>query len=159
MMRIGVGFDSHPLATGRRLIIGGVEIPFDKGLTGHSDADVLSHAIADALLGAVGEGDLGTYFPDTDSTYEGISSQKILRKVLGILLEKRHRIVNIDSTLFAERPKLAPHVEEMRQALSSALDIPTTSISVKATTMEKMGFVGREEGIAAVAVALLEDMA
>lgn len=157
-MRIGIGFDSHPLVTGRPLILGGVEISSEKGLGGHSDADVLSHAIGDALLGGVGEGDLGKHFPDTDPAYGGISSQKILRKVLTILCEKGYKILNIDSTILAERPKLAPFIPKMKEILSSTLKIPTESISIKATTTERMGFIGRQEGIAAIAVVLLEEV-
>lgn len=157
MMRIGIGFDSHSFVAGRALVIGGVEIPFEKGLGGHSDADVLSHAIGDALLGGIGEGDLGRHFPDSSPVYEGISSQEILKEILAILFKKHYRILNIDSTVLAERPKLAPYIPRMKEILSSTLDIPPENISIKATTMEKMGFIGREEGMAAVAVALLEE--
>jgi len=156
MMRVGIGVDSHPLVPGRKLILGGVEIPFEKGLEGHSDADVLSHAIGDALLGSIGEGDLGVHFPDTDPAYEGISSQEILREIATFLSQKGYAIVYIDSTICAERPKLVPHIPRMREKLSSVLNTPKESISIKATTMEGMGFVGREEGMAAMAVVLLE---
>jgi len=154
-MRIGIGLDCHPLVTGRKLVLGGVEIPHEKGLAGHSDADVLSHAIGDALLGSVGEGDLGRHFPDDDPAYEGISSQQILRKIMVMVSGKGYRVVNVDTTVFAERPKLAPHVPRMRETLASTLSIPADALSVKATTMERMGFIGREEGIAAICVVLL----
>lgn len=154
-MRIGIGLDCHPLVTGRKLVLGGVEIPYEKGLEGHSDADVLSHAIGDALLGSVGEGDLGRHFPDDDPAYEGISSQQILRKIMVMVSGKGYRVVNVDTTVFAERPKLAPHVPRMRETLASTLSIPADALSVKATTMERMGFIGREEGIAAICVVLL----
>lgn len=157
MMRVGVGVDSHSFRVGRKLIVGGVEIPFEKGLEGHSDADVLSHAIGDALLGAIGEGDLGRHFPPTDPKYEGISSQELLRQILTMLYRKGYRIVNIDSTILAERPKLAPFISKMREILSETLKIQSESVSIKATTMERMGFIGREEGIVAIAVVLLKE--
>lgn len=156
-MKVGIGFDSHPLVAGRRLIIGGVEIRFEKGLEGHSDADVLSHAIGDALLGGMGEGDLGMHFPDTDPAYEGISSQEILKRISAMLHKKKYRVVNIDSTVMAEQPKLVPHISRMKNVLSSTLDVPSEFVSIKATTMERMGFVGRGDGVAAIAVVLLED--
>ncbi len=156
-MKVGIGFDSHPLVAGRRLIIGGVEIPFEKGLEGHSDADVLSHAIGDALLGGMGEGDLGMHFPDTDPAYEGISSQEILKRISAMLHKKKYRVINVDSTVMAEQPKLVPHISRMRNVLSSTLDVPAEFVSIKATTMERMGFIGRGDGVAAIAVVLLED--
>jgi 2-C-methyl-D-erythritol 2,4-cyclodiphosphate synthase len=156
-MRIGIGFDFHPLVVGRRLVLGGVEIPFDRGLEGHSDADVLTHAIGDAMLGASGQGDLGCHFPDTDPAYQNISSQEILRKILGMVRTKGYRIANVDSTIVAERPRLTPHTGKMKEVLSATLGIAAAEISIKATTMERFGSVGREEGIAALAAVLLEE--
>jgi 2-C-methyl-D-erythritol 2,4-cyclodiphosphate synthase len=155
MMRIGIGVDCHPLVAGRKLVLGGVEIPYEKGLGGHSDADVLSHALGDALLGSIGEGDLGKHFPDDDPAYAGISSQELLKEIIATVSRKGYRIVNMDATVMAERPRLAPYVPRMRETLSSTLHIPVETLSIKATTMEGMGFVGREEGIAAVCVVLL----
>ena len=151
-MRIGQGYDVHRLVEGRKLILGGVDIPFDRGLEGHSDADVLIHAIMDALLGAAGLGDIGRYFPDTDPEYEGISSIRLLQKVHGMLEEAYYQIGNIDATLICQRPKITPHTERMRQNLADALDIDVSRINIKATTTERLGFTGREEGIACDAI-------
>ena len=152
----GIGYDVHRFAWGRPLILGGVEIPHGQGLDGHSDADVLAHAIADAVLGAVGERDIGHHFPNSDESIRGISSLEILRKVARLIKSQGGRIINVDSTLIAEAPKIAPHVLEMRQNLAAALEIPLARVGVKATTNERMGFLGRGEGIAAMAVASVE---
>jgi 2-C-methyl-D-erythritol 2,4-cyclodiphosphate synthase len=149
----GIGYDVHAFAENRPLVLGGVEIPFHKGLDGHSDADVLCHAIADAILGAVGERDIGHHFPNTDDAYRGISSIELLHRVGAILTARGARLMNIDSTLIAEAPKVGPHVAKMRANISKALGISCERVGVKATTNERMGFVGREEGIAAFAVA------
>ena len=149
----GIGYDVHAFAEDRALVLGGVEIPFQKGLDGHSDADVLCHAIADAILGAIGEQDIGHHFPNTDPSYRGISSIELLRRVGAILAKRGARLMNVDSTLIAEAPKVGPHVANMRQNISKALSITPERVGVKATTNERMGFVGREEGIAAFAVA------
>jgi 2-C-methyl-D-erythritol 2,4-cyclodiphosphate synthase len=156
MIRCGIGYDAHRLVEGRRLVLGGVEIPHSRGLEGHSDADVLLHAIADALLGAVGEGDIGHHFPNTDETIRGISSIEILRKVRTILATKNARAVNIDATLIAEAPKIAPHLAAMRKAIGDALTTDQSHISIKATTNEGLGAIGRGEGMAAMAVATVE---
>lgn len=156
MQRSGIGYDVHRFAEGRPLILGGVIIPHDKGLDGHSDADVLSHAIADAILGALGLNDIGFYFPPSDASIEGISSIKILEKVRDLIGEKSARINNIDSTLITEQPKILPHVEAMKISLSAALGIDSDQVGVKATTNELMGCIGRGEGIAAMAVASIE---
>jgi 2-C-methyl-D-erythritol 2,4-cyclodiphosphate synthase len=148
----GIGYDVHRLVPGRRLVLGGIEIPHLRGLDGHSDADVLSHAIADALLGAAGERDIGHHFPNTDPSLKGIDSQDILQRVQAILTAKHLAIVNIDSSILAEEPKLEPHVQQMRERLAKTLQIPVARIGVKATTTEGLGFVGRKEGIAAMAV-------
>ena len=152
----GIGYDVHRFASGRPLILGGVEIPHSHGLDGHSDADVLAHAIADAVLGAIGERDIGHHFPNSDESIRGISSLEILRKVSRLIKSSGGRIINVDATLIAEAPKIAPHVQEMRKNLSSALEIPLARVGVKATTNERMGFLGRGEGIAAMAVASVE---
>ena len=152
---IGYGYDVHALKEGRRLLLGGVEIPFEKGLLGHSDADVLLHAITDALLGACALGDIGSHFPDTDPQFEDADSLILLRKSYGLIREKGFKIANMDATIIAERPKLKPYIEEMRETIAGTVNCETGQISVKATTGEKMGFVGREEGIAAHAVVLL----
>jgi 2-C-methyl-D-erythritol 2,4-cyclodiphosphate synthase len=152
----GIGYDVHRFASGRPLILGGVEIPHSQGLDGHSDADVLAHAIADAVLGAVGELDIGHHFPNSDESIRGISSLEILRKVARLIKNAGGRIINVDATLIAEAPKIAPHVLKMRENLSSALEIPLARVGVKATTNERMGFLGRGEGIAAMAVASVE---
>lgn len=156
MTRTGIGYDVHQLVTGRPLILGGVEIPHEKGLLGHSDADVLCHAIADAVLGALGLPDIGYYFPPSDKTIAGISSLEILRKCAALAVEKGATINNIDSTLIAERPKIRPHVDTMRQNIAEALGISIDQVGIKATTNEHLGFLGREEGMAAMAVASIE---
>jgi 2-C-methyl-D-erythritol 2,4-cyclodiphosphate synthase len=153
----GIGYDVHRFVEGRPLILGGVEIPHTHGLDGHSDADVLAHAIADAILGAIGERDIGFHFPNTDQSIRGISSLDILRRAAALVAEKGGRIVNIDSTLIAEAPKICPHVAEMRANLAAALGLDPRRVGVKATTNEHMGFLGRGEGIAAMAVASVED--
>ena len=156
MMRIGHGYDVHPLVSGRDLILGGVKIPHSKGLLGHSDADVLIHAICDACLGAAGLGDIGRHFPDTDPQYKNIDSRKLLRKVKTAIAGKGWKIANIDSTIVAQAPRVAPYLPQMVANIAADLGIPADSINIKATTTEKLGFAGREEGIAAHAVALLE---
>lgn len=153
--RVGSGYDVHPLANGRKLILGGVEIPFEKGLDGHSDADVLIHAIMDSLLGAAGLKDIGTYFPDTDKAFKNISSLVLLEKVRQILVENSCRIINVDATLMAQRPKIKPYVAKMVANIAKALQIDKLSVSVKATTTEHLGFVGQEEGMAAQAAAMV----
>jgi len=155
MFRIGIGFDVHRLAEGRKCIIGGVEIEHSKGLLGHSDADVLTHAICDALLGAAGLGDIGTYFPDTDQKFQNIDSQILLKNVKEEISKLGFKIENIDSIVMAEKPKINPHRTKMKAILSKTLEIEESKIGIKATTTEKLGFTGREEGIAAQAVALL----
>lgn len=154
-MKVGQGFDVHQLVSGRPLIIGGVNIPHEKGLDGHSDADVLLHAISDALLGAVGEGDIGKHFPDTDAAFEGADSLKLLRQVWEILQKKGYQLGNIDGTIIAQQPKMARYIDPMRQTIAGALDTGIDRVNIKATTTEKLGFVGREEGIAAQAIALI----
>ncbi len=156
MTKVGIGYDVHPYEEGRRMVLGGVEIPHHKGLKGHSDADVLSHAIADAVLGALGEPDIGHWFPPSDPTIEGISSLKILEKVAEIARDKGATIVNIDSTIIAEAPKVNPHAAAMKLKIAEALRIAPGCVGIKATTNERLGFVGREEGIAAMAVASVE---
>jgi len=156
MIRTGIGYDVHRLVPGRRLILGGVDIPHTLGLDGHSDADVLSHAIADALLGAAGLPDIGYYFPPSDESIRGISSLEILRRVAALLAEKGARIHNIDASLVAERPKILPHVPQMKNNLAAALGITPGQVGVKATTNEGMGFPGRGEGMCAMAVACLD---
>ena len=152
----GIGYDVHRFAENRPLILGGVEIPHTHGLDGHSDADVLTHAIADAVLGAIGERDIGFHFPNTDESIRGISSLEILRKAGALVRAQGGRVVNIDATLIAEAPKIGPHVAAMRANLAATLDIPIARVGVKATTNERMGFIGRGEGIAAMAVAGVE---
>ena len=154
-MRIGTGFDTHKLVQGRDLIIGGVKIPHDKGLLGHSDADVLCHAIIDALFGAAALGDIGRYFPDTDEKYKGADSIALLSEAARLIREKGYEIGNIDSTIIVQKPKMAPHIEKMRENLALAMGVEIEKVSVKAKTNEQMGFTGREEGIEARAVALL----
>jgi len=156
-MRIGQGFDAHALVAGRKLIIGGVEIAFEKGLAGHSDADVLIHAVCDALLGAAGLGDIGTHFPDTDPRYKGVSSRKLLYAVRQLLRERDLHVVNVDATIIAQAPRMASHIPAMRANLAADLGIDADHVNVKAKTTEKLGFVGREEGIAAEAVVLLTE--
>ena len=155
-MRIGNGYDVHALKEGRKLILGGVEIPHSMGLDGHSDADVLIHAVMDALLGAASCGDIGKLFPDNDDKYKGISSILLLKEVKKTIEKKGFTVVNIDAVIIAQSPKLAPYIEKMRMTLAAAMDIPTDCVSVKATTEEKLGFTGAELGIAAHAVALIE---
>lgn len=157
-MRIGHGYDVHRLVEGRRLVIGGVEIPHDKGLLGHSDADVLLHAISDALLGAAALGDIGHIFPDTDAAYKDADSLLLLRKVGARLYTAGYRPINIDATVIAQAPKLAPHINEMRKKIAFALDIDIGAVSVKATTEEGLGFSGEKLGIAAHAVCLIENI-
>jgi 2-C-methyl-D-erythritol 2,4-cyclodiphosphate synthase len=152
-MRVGIGYDVHPFQEGRPLVLGGVTIQHSRGLKGHSDADVLSHAIADAVLGALGEPDIGHWFPPTDPSIEGISSLKILEKCAQIAGEKGMRIENVDASLIAEAPRVKPHAAAMKQHIAAALGIQPDQVGVKATTNERLGFVGREEGIAAMAVA------
>lgn len=155
-MRIGQGYDVHRLVEGRALILGGVLIPWDKGLLGHSDADVLSHAIMDALLGAAALGDIGKLFPDNDPKYAGADSLELLHEVCRVLRENGFKIVNVDATIVAQKPKLAPYIPEMRQRISESMAVDVAAVSVKATTEEHLGFTGREEGISAMAVALIE---
>ena len=153
MTHVGIGYDVHPFAAGRKLILGGVEIPFEKGLDGHSDADVLMHAVCDAVLGACGLGDIGTFFPNTDPRWKGAPSQRFLHEAAQQVGFQSGRIVNIDATIIAERPKLGPHIEQMKERLAAALGMTMKKIGIKATTNERLGFIGREEGIAAMAVA------
>jgi len=155
---VGIGYDVHRLVEGRKLILGGIEIPHNRGLDGHSDADVLTHAIADALLGAAGEEDIGHHFPNTDPALRGIDSQEILGRVQAILAARQLAIVNIDCSLIAEAPKIGPHLEAMRNRLSQTLQIQPKRIGVKATTNEGLGFIGRGEGIAAMAVASVQQI-
>lgn len=155
-MRVGFGYDAHRLVSGRLLILGGVEVPHHLGLSGHSDADVLTHAIGDALLGAVGAGDLGRHFPDTDPAYKGISSLILLERIMTVVRERGWRTVNVDAAIVAQAPRLAPYIPRMIEQLSPILGLPPGNVNVKATTTEKMGFAGREEGIAAYAVVLVE---
>ena len=156
-MRIGHGYDVHRLVEGRRLILGGVEIPYEKGLLGHSDADVLTHALMDALLGAAALGDIGGLFPDNDPKYEGADSVGLLREVRRVLSENGWRVGNVDCTVIAQRPKLAPHIPQMRRNLADAMGVDLNCVSVKATTEEGLGFSGEGLGIAAHAVALIEE--
>jgi len=155
-MRIGQGYDVHRLAEGRDLILGGVRIPYEKGLDGHSDADVLVHAIMDAMLGAAALGDIGLLFPDTDETYKGADSLVLLQAVNKRVREAGYEVVNIDATVIAQAPKLRPYIDEMRENISHALGIAMDNVSIKATTEEKLGFTGRKEGIAAQAVLLIQ---
>lgn len=155
-MRIGMGYDVHKLTEGRELILGGVKIPYEKGLLGHSDADVLIHAVMDALLGAAAMGDIGKHFPDTDPAYKGISSVKLLKHVGELLEEQLYIVSNIDATIIAQRPKMAPYIEEMRANIAEALHLETSQVNIKATTEEGLGFTGSGEGISAQAAACLE---
>lgn len=157
-MRIGQGYDVHRLVEGRALILGGVTIPWERGLLGHSDADVLAHAIMDALLGAAALGDIGKLFPDKDPAYAGADSLKLLREVCSLLKEAGYAPVNVDATIVAQRPKLAPYILQMRQNIADVMEVSVDQISVKATTEEHLGFTGREEGISAMAVALLTSL-
>lgn len=156
MIRIGQGFDVHKFEEGRPLILGGVLIPHDKGLTGHSDADVLLHTITDAALGAIGEGDIGRHFPDTDVAYEGADSAILLEDVWKIVTEKGYKLGNIDCTIIAEQPKMAPHIDAIQERVAALLQADISQVNIKATTTEKLGFTGRKEGIAAMAVILLQ---
>ena len=156
-MRIGTGYDAHRLKSGRKLILGGVEIEFEKGLDGHSDADVLSHAIADAMLGAISLGDIGMWFPDTDNKYKDISSLIILSEVSNLIDKNGYEVENIDSILVLQNPKVAPYIDEMRENISKVLEIDKNKISIKATSTEGMGFEGKGEGISAYAVVLLKE--
>lgn len=154
-MRIGQGFDVHALVEGRRLIMGGVEVPYQLGLAGHSDADVLLHAICDALLGAVGLGDIGRHFPDSDPAFKGVDSRKLLREVVRLVSLEGFYVVNVDATIIAQAPKMAPYIPQMEANIAADLDVDTGVVNVKATTTERLGYTGRGEGIAAQAVCLL----
>jgi 2-C-methyl-D-erythritol 2,4-cyclodiphosphate synthase len=156
MLRIGQGFDVHQLVEGRPLIIGGITIPYEKGLLGHSDADVLLHTIADACLGAIGEGDIGKHFPDTDPEFKDADSGKLLQHVYELVKEKGYQLVNLDCTIIAQKPKMAPYIDLMKERIATLLEGEVDQINVKATTSEKLGFTGRGEGIAAQAVILLQ---
>lgn len=156
MIRIGHGYDVHKLVEGRKCIIGGVDIPHSKGLLGHSDADVLVHAVMDALIGAMGLGDIGKHFPDTDEKYRGISSISLLSNVYGMMQDNGYSVVNVDATVIAQKPKLLPYIEKMRSNIAFVLHVSIDAINIKATTEERLGFTGREEGISAHAVALIE---
>lgn len=153
--RIGQGYDAHRLVEGRRLILGGVDIPFEKGLLGHSDADVLVHAIMDAILGAIADGDIGKKFPDTSPEFSDISSIELLGRVASCLSDRGYELVNIDSTVIMQRPKISPYIEDMRRNIAGALNVKVESVSVKATTEEGMGYTGRGEGVKAIAIALV----
>lgn len=154
--RIGFGVDFHQLAGGRRLMIGGIEIPHDKGSVGHSDADVLLHAVCDALLGAACLGDIGVHFPDTDLQYKNIDSKILLQKTVELIKKENYSVVNIDSTLCLQEPKIKPYIQQMQKAIAEIIGTPENTVSIKATTTERMGFVGRQEGVVAYATALLE---
>jgi len=156
MLRIGQGFDVHQLVEGRPLIIGGIEIPYEKGLLGHSDADVLLHTIADACLGAIGEGDIGRHFPDTDQAFKDFDSAILLKEVWSIVKSKGYELVNADCTIMAQQPKMAPHIKAMQSRIAELLETQIENVNVKATTTEKLGFTGRGEGIASLAVVLLQ---
>lgn len=156
MMRIGQGFDVHALVEGRPLIIGGVTIPFGRGLAGHSDADVLLHALCDALIGAAGLGDIGKHFPDTDPRYKGADSRVLLRAVMDLLRERNFSVINVDTTIIAQAPKMAPHIPAMRANIAADLGLQVDEVNIKAKTAENLGFVGRGEGIVAEAVALIQ---
>ena len=155
-MRIGCGYDVHQLVVGRPMILGGVRLSFEKGLAGHSDADVLVHAVIDAILGAAALGDIGKHFPDTNTNYANVSSLLLLKEIASLLNKKRYKVVNIDSTVVLERPKLAPYIDQMRKNVADCLELNQDEVSVKATTSEKLSFVGKEEGVAAYAVVLIE---
>src|SRR4051812_47952621 len=157
-MRIGQGWDVHALVEGRKLVIGGVEIPYERGLAGHSDADVLLHAICDALIGAAGLGDIGSHFPDTDERYRGIDSAQLLANVAELLKARGLHVINVDTTIIAQAPKMAPHIERMRQNISAVLGLRMTDVNVKAKTAERLGAIGRGEGIAAEAIALIDTL-
>jgi len=155
MFRIGQGFDVHQFSEECDLIIGGIKIPYEKGLLGHSDADVLLHAITDAILGALGEGDIGKHFPDTDEAYKGADSKVLLSNVVKLMKNKGFHVINMDCTIMAQKPKMLPYIPEMNKVIAELLEVETEQVNVKATTTEKLGFVGREEGIASLAVVLL----
>jgi len=154
--RCGIGYDAHRLVSGRKLILGGVKIPHPRGLEGHSDADVLSHAVADAILGALGAGDIGKHFPNTEESIRGISSIEILRHAATIAAQKNARVLNVDATVLAEAPKISPHIAAMQEKIADALGVKANAISIKATTNEGLGAIGRSEGMAAIAVASVE---
>ena len=156
MVHVGIGYDVHQLVTGRKLVLGGVEIPHTKGLDGHSDADALMHAICDAVLGALGEDDIGHFFPNTEPRWKGVPSKIFLQEAARIVALRNGKIVNIDATVIAQAPKIYPHIAEMKRCIAAALDVSEKQIGVKATTNELMGFIGREEGIAAMAVASID---
>jgi 2-C-methyl-D-erythritol 2,4-cyclodiphosphate synthase len=156
MNRVGIGYDVHPLVEGRKLFLGGIELVHEKGLEGHSDADVLIHALADAVLGALGAGDIGHHFPNTDERWRGVSSLVFLREIRKLLQKRGAVLENVDASVIAEAPKIAPHLEKMKAALGEALGLPVERINLKATTNEKLGFAGRGEGIAAMAVACVQ---
>lgn len=156
LIRIGQGFDIHQLQEGRKLIIGGIDIPHEKGLLGHSDADVLLHAISDACLGALALGDIGKHFPDTDAAFKDADSRELLKQIWTMIKEKGYRLGNLDCTIIAQRPKMAPHITAMRESIASLVEADVSQINVKATTGEKLGFIGREEGIASQAIVLLQ---
>jgi 2-C-methyl-D-erythritol 2,4-cyclodiphosphate synthase len=156
MVHVGIGYDVHPLVEGRKLILGGVEIPHPKGLDGHSDADVLMHAICDAILGALGEADIGHFFPNTDPRWRGAPSRLFLQEAARVTALRNGKLVNVDSTIIAQAPKIAPHLAKMKLNLAEALGINIQRVGIKATTNEQLGFIGREEGIAAMAVASLD---
>ncbi|MGP8201411.1 MAG: 2-C-methyl-D-erythritol 2,4-cyclodiphosphate synthase [Limisphaerales bacterium] len=153
MVHVGIGYDVHPLVTGRKLVLGGVEIPHPKGLDGHSDADVLMHAVCDAILGALGEGDIGQFFPNTDPRWHGAASKVFLQEAARQVKFRNGRIINIDATIVAQRPKVMPHAPAMKINIAEALGIQMQRVGIKATTNERLGFIGREEGVAAMAVA------
>ena len=155
-VRSGIGVDAHPLVEGRPLVLGGVDVSFDKGLSGHSDGDVLAHAVIDALLGAAGLGDIGTHFPSTDASFEGIASTVLLTRTNELLLEHRWRVTYLDATIIAERPALKPYLGRMKQALADSLGLEADQVNLKATTTDGLGFVGRGEGISSVAVATVQ---
>ena len=155
-IRVGLGFDAHPLGEGHPLILGGIEVPFHKGLLGHSDGDVLAHSIMDSLLGAAGLGDKGTYFPSTDPHLQGISSLNLLTRVGSLVSQGGWRIINLDATILAQRPQLGPYLQQMRRNIATILSLAEGDVSLKATTTDHLGFTGREEGMAAYAVALIE---
>ncbi|KGK90633.1 2-C-methyl-D-erythritol 2,4-cyclodiphosphate synthase [Clostridium sp. HMP27] len=156
-MRVGIGYDVHKLISGRKLILGGVHIPYEKGLLGHSDADVLIHAIMDSILGACALGDIGKHFPDTKEEYKGIDSLKLLKEVSKLIMERNYKIVNIDSIIIAQSPKMAPYIETMKENISNILGIHENQINIKATTEEGLGFTGRKEGIAAQSICMIEE--
>lgn len=155
-MRVGIGYDVHAFADNRALVLGGVTIPHEQGLAGHSDADVLLHAVCDALLGAAGMGDIGRHFPDTDPAFKGIDSLILLERTMGLIRSRGLGVANIDATILAEAPRMWPHVPAMRENISQVLGVPSDDVNIKATTAEGMGFIGRREGIAAMCVALLD---